>query len=650
MKILQIAHGLYPYANGGVEIYTEALSRELIRRGHEVLVAAPVPGRLREALAPSVPLFPLPGARRAAALGDVPRRNRRRALSSLRDAIDRFRPDVLHVQHLYGVGWDALAALVRLGVPFVVSLHDYWYLCGGIQRLCGGLLPHCVTRCAGIPATKPLRFLTGYWRARRRRARCLDLLNGVPAPLVSVSHRAAAIYMRAGVRPGRIVVHPPGIDPSGRSDRTSAPSGGSIRFGYIGSLTEAKGVDALIRAFQGLCCDAVLHVYGHGEPGYLERLQRLAVGARVVFHGPCDHREIWRVLANLDVIVIPSVWEEAYGLIAQEALAARAIVIASAVGGLQEQIIHGVNGFLCPPGEPHALSRRMSQVAANYRELAATLRFDTCLHDIAADAERMESLYGWTIDRWEGLRRGTVLPVEWEWKPLEEMLAAFLKADTESVRRRLKREFLEPGISVRAAWEKARPGTDEEILEFYRSDDCYLYDLSMAHRSPERRAWRAAAISLLVKYGIRTLLDYGGGAGDDSLEFARLGIESTLYDVGRFTTGFAKARAAQSGVALTVLTEPPEGKTYDGVYCTEVLEHVPDPLGEVTTMARYLAPRGILILTHSFELVGHDHPSHLDRHRGLSLTFVSDVERLGFDLEEVLSIPGNRMMVFRKSR
>lgn len=647
MRVLQIAHGLYPYANAGVEIYTHTLSRELIKRGHDVLVAAPIRGDPRQAISVDIPVHPLPAPNKAHYGEDPDSSHRRSTWSSLQEVMGRFRPEIIHVQHLIHMGWETLSELQKMGIPFVVSLADYWYLCRGIKRMCDGSPLVCTQRCMYQSLRKPLRFFYEYYRTRMRRKACVRLLNRIGAPLLSPSQRAADIFREAGVHPGRIVVQSWGIDVAALKASARAPFNGPIRFGYIGKLLPEKGVEVLVRSFQKLRIPASLHVYGGDGEQFVERLQNMAVGANVYFHGPYNHADITRILSTLDVVVVPSLWEEVYGLVIQEALAARKVVIASAVGGLPQTIIHGVNGFLFPSGDDDALAIRMTDVAEQYPRLWKELRFDLSLKDIRCDGEQIEQLYEWTCKKWDGLCKGHILPAEFEWSELSSTLAEFLGEDRMVVHEKLKREWQNPGSSVREAWKKSLPVKDQEIKDFYKDTDSYIYDLVMVHRTSERHRWRQAAAYLLKKYGVRKLLDYGGGCGDDSLLFSQIGIDCTLYDCGRLIAAFARFRAKRVGVHLDVVEHLPSDVRYDAIYCTEALEHVPEPLREVDNMRDLLCLDGILFLTHSFDLIGEAYPSHLERHKGLSPTFVGEMEARGFELEEVFKVPGNQFLVFR---
>ena len=79
-------------------------------------------------------------------------------------------------------------------------------------------------------------------------------------------------------------------------------------------------------------------------------------------------------MSKIDILVVPSVWEEAYGLVIDEGFFAGKIMIASDVGGISERIIDGKNGFLVDPGDAEALEEKLEEVILDYKKIAAKLK------------------------------------------------------------------------------------------------------------------------------------------------------------------------------------------------------------------------------------------------------------------------------------
>jgi glycosyltransferase involved in cell wall biosynthesis len=100
---------------------------------------------------------------------------------------------------------------------------------------------------------------------------------------------------------------------------------------YFGKLLYNKGVHVLLEALQGLDARAV--IVGFGD--YREELERLA-GPRTLFTGPLEHRHLVHLLALADATVVPSIFPEAFGMVAAEAAAAGSPPLVARHSGLAE--------------------------------------------------------------------------------------------------------------------------------------------------------------------------------------------------------------------------------------------------------------------------------------------------------------------------
>ena len=153
---------------------------------------------------------------------------------------------------------------------------------------------------------------------------------------------------------------------------------------YFGKLMEQKGVDVLLDAFAGL--DARLVVVGFGpERGRLEG-RAAAEGVSALFTGPLEHRHLRHLLALADACVVPSVFPEAFGMVAAEAAAAgcppvvaRHSGLAEVAAGLEEALSSELGGLVSfPTGDATALHQRLATLlglgAADRSRLRATVR------------------------------------------------------------------------------------------------------------------------------------------------------------------------------------------------------------------------------------------------------------------------------------
>ena len=149
---------------------------------------------------------------------------------------------------------------------------------------------------------------------------------------------------------------------------------------YFGKLIEQKGVHVLLDALEGVGAQAVVVGFGP-ERAALER-QAAANGVRALFTGPLEHRHLRHLLALADACVVPSVFPEAFGMVAAEAAAAGCPPIVARHSGLAE-VAAGLEAELPPPlatlvgtptGDASALRSRLEALFALAASDRAQLR------------------------------------------------------------------------------------------------------------------------------------------------------------------------------------------------------------------------------------------------------------------------------------
>jgi glycosyltransferase involved in cell wall biosynthesis len=195
---------------------------------------------------------------------------------------------------------------------------------------------------------------------------CLRWMDRV----VSVSQAQANKVRKTGVPERKVVVIPNAIatarfegpDPTGRAELEQLFPGRVQRIvGAAGRLSPEKGFDVLIDAAAAASrSDASIGFVLFGDGGL-----RNSLAARVADRGLSDRfllagfrTDLDHLIPHLDLLVIPS-YTEGLPNVALEACAAGVPVVATDVGGNPEVITDGWNGFLVPPGNPAALSRRI---------------------------------------------------------------------------------------------------------------------------------------------------------------------------------------------------------------------------------------------------------------------------------------------------
>ncbi len=113
---------------------------------------------------------------------------------------------------------------------------------------------------------------------------------------------------------------------------TSFLAGDTLTVVYFGKLLLNKGVHVLLEALEGVDARAV--IVGFGD--YRAELERVADPARTLFTGPLEHRHLVHLLARADACVVPSIFPEAFGMVAAEAAAAGCPPLVARHSGLAE--------------------------------------------------------------------------------------------------------------------------------------------------------------------------------------------------------------------------------------------------------------------------------------------------------------------------
>ncbi|WP_019340692.1 glycosyltransferase family 4 protein [Stutzerimonas stutzeri] len=387
MKVLFL-HSLYaPHIGGGAEIVVRQLAEGLQRRGCDVVVLATGPeAGLHDEELDGVRIyragldnfywhFTQSRPSRLLRLGWHYRdRYNRPMRRHVRQVIERERPDVVLCNNLTGwsiSAWDEISAA---GLPIVQVLHDLYLLCPKDTMFSKGR--SCEHQCGTCSA-----FRHSHAAASAQVAAVIGVSRFVLDRLI-----AQGYFGRASQH----VVHNSIDAGSGHSAKPRPRHSGLLRFGYIGTLSENKGVSWLIEQFQALSINATLEIAGRGKLDDEAKLKALADPAKVRFLG---YQPAERFMQAIDVLVIPSIWAEPFGLVAVEACAQYLPIIATNMGGLPEIIQDNLNGLLCTPSDPDSLGRAMLRL---YLDSGLRHRLSSQARDSVAaflDTERMLDQY-----------------------------------------------------------------------------------------------------------------------------------------------------------------------------------------------------------------------------------------------------------------
>lgn len=297
-------------------------------------------------------------------------------------------PDIFHLIGGYLLSASTLIAARNQNTPSVVTLTDFWFICPRItlQRSDGSLStlpvnPETCARCLGetsrryrLPGKIFPSLMNAYWHKQTEKIRQiqtrLDFLKTVlnnTDRIIYPSKFLGDVFIQAGIESQRMTFSRQGHDfPELAPELLSKTPSLSLRLAYMGQIAQLKGIHVLIEAVKQLPnAQLKLSIYGDETPfpAYTQKLRQIAQDdPRIEFAGRYQRQELTRILQNVDVVIIPSLWYENSPNIILECFAHRTPVIASDLGGMAELVKHNENGLLFTPGNPQSLANQLQRL------------------------------------------------------------------------------------------------------------------------------------------------------------------------------------------------------------------------------------------------------------------------------------------------
>jgi glycosyltransferase involved in cell wall biosynthesis len=278
------------------------------------------------------------------------------------------RPEVVHVHNTFPLLSDAVLYACRdARVPVVATMHNYRLVCSGSMFFRNGTVCHDCTH--GLPVRAVVH---GCYRGSRVATAPVALARGLHrqawSSLVSayvfISASQRDLHQGLGLAPDRVFVRHNLIPRQSRPLTARTPT-----VVYAGRLHEVKGLRLLMAGWDGYCGKS-------GEPGLnlvivgggpLEDEVAAWASARssVEMTGTVSSDRCAELISHARAILLPSAWEEPFGLVAVEAMAAGVPPIAAGHGSFTELITPGIDGVLFSPGDQAALALAIADVEKN---------------------------------------------------------------------------------------------------------------------------------------------------------------------------------------------------------------------------------------------------------------------------------------------
>jgi len=283
------------------------------------------------------------------------------AQEKLSQLVRRFQPDLVHVHNIYyQISPTIFLTLRELGVPIVMTVHDYHLLSPQYMRWSHHRVED-LSR-VGIIQAALSRFLKDSFLASLAAAAAFHLhermgLYHLADRYVVSTNFVKSEMIKKGFNPQKIHLLPFGIEGRRVTPAIGWDHGYVL---YVGRLVEEKGIWTLLRAAKNLP-QINFKIVGTGpeEAGLKKAASQLS---NVEFVGFVAGEALWNLYRGARSVVVPSLWQEVFGLVALEAMAAGKPVIASNIGGLPEIVSDRVTGLLVQPGSVPELTEAIERL------------------------------------------------------------------------------------------------------------------------------------------------------------------------------------------------------------------------------------------------------------------------------------------------
>jgi glycosyltransferase involved in cell wall biosynthesis len=399
----------YPHGMGGGQMYVLMLAKELQKRGYTVAVltliqhgwkheaAGTNDGSITEYSYQAIDVYAVRINLKSITQGQKYAVNHPILRARICDVMKKFSPDIIHVN---GINSAIYPVALELQIPTITTIHHSGAACPAGTliyhdgTICSLAMHHsvCIECCSyqRMPESRlsgyfigkiprwfylpygkivdtskklllPLRILQYPWLVEQEMNQLRSALDA-QSMLIAPSRAIKDLLLRNGVREKNIFLLPHGVKELKKAP-IEAFNVRPVAFGFVGHAGHIKGVHILMSALEKIShgdrCE--LHMYGDSENNsyFISILTKYKGQARIIQHGLLRDDQLQAAYTAMDVLVLPSLAYEAFGLVVNEALASGRPVIVSRSGALPELVEDGKTGFIVARNDSSALAEKM---------------------------------------------------------------------------------------------------------------------------------------------------------------------------------------------------------------------------------------------------------------------------------------------------
>jgi glycosyltransferase involved in cell wall biosynthesis len=296
-----------------------------------------------------------------------------RSFREMRELIRREKPDVVHFHNTFPlISPSAYYACAQSGVPVVQTLHNFRLACPAAKFLRDGrVCEACLGRVVAWPGA-----VHGCYRGSRAASATVATMLAVHQALrtwqkkvdvyIALSEFTRQKFIESGLPADRVVVKPNFV----AGDLAPKTQPGDYVL-FVGRLSEEKGPQLLLSAWNGMKARIPLHIAGDGPLlDSLSREIRRSSFSQIELIGHRTSDAIRALMQGARFLIFPSVWYEGFPMTIAEAFANGLPVIASQLGSMVEIVQDGVTGLHFEPGNAVDLAAKVEWAWAHPEELS----------------------------------------------------------------------------------------------------------------------------------------------------------------------------------------------------------------------------------------------------------------------------------------
>lgn len=290
-----------------------------------------------------------------------------RVLFYYNQVLESVKPDVVHFHNFLGLSFKIAEATFLKGIKSFYTPHNYYFIDPNLYMIKSNLKVWENSNFfenSELLKTNPTKIKLYEQRVSAAR----NTINQYIDYTLAISAREKEILVDFGAIAEKIfVVHQAPLFTEMNLKKHFEPIlERPVKFGFIGTAIPHKGVHKLVVAAQILDKErAEIHIYGNGNELYRKELMKIDHKGICVWHGEYKTDDLAEILDNLDCVVVPSIWEEAAGLVVLESLSYGVPVIGARIGGIPDFIEDNYNGRTYPANSERNLASILYELSMN---------------------------------------------------------------------------------------------------------------------------------------------------------------------------------------------------------------------------------------------------------------------------------------------